>query len=163
MYGAGYPKPEYSYAARSIDPVFYFESGFGTATNFKAKVNPTDDGEGCRSTKRVAYMQRMDSYYRSADLPGPWTISAPANEPILIAGQWAHYSSSSYDYLSRSKIVYLGNICPWAAKVVTPMAGAKYKVQLSSPAPMVCTLTITSMDGSPVKIQDAPNCVKPRD
>lgn len=159
--GAGYPKPEYNYVPQAVDPEFFLESEFGTSSQFKAKIDTVQDSDDCLDTKRVAYLQQMDSYLRRADAPGPWKIAAPHDKPILIAGQWMHYSSAGYDYLSQRKTVMPATSCPWVAKIVTPKSGAKYRVHLSKAGPMACALSITSMDGSPVETKDAPNCTRP--
>lgn len=156
--GAGYPKPEYNYAAKAGDPEIFFESEFGTSSQFKAKIETVQDGDDCLDTKRVAYLQQMDSYLRRADAPGPWKIAAPADKPILIAGQWTRYSSAGYDYLSQRKTVMPATSCPWAAKILTPKPGAKCRVRLSNAGPMRCALSITATDGSPVETKDALSC-----
>ena len=156
--GAGYPKPEYNYTPKPGDPEFFFESEFGINSQFKAKTEAVQDGDGCLDTKRVAYLQQMDSYLRRADAPGPWKIAAPVDKPILIAGQWTRYSSAGYDYLSQRKTVTPATSCPWVAKILTPKPGAKYRVRLSNAGPMMCALSITSMDGSPVETKDALSC-----
>ncbi len=159
--GAGYPKPEYNYAAQAGDSEFFFESEFGTNSQFKAKTEAVQDGDDCLDTKRVAYLQQMDSYLRRADAPGPWKIAAPADKPILIAGQWTRYSSAGYDYLSQRKTVMPATSCPWAAKILTPKPGARYRVRLFKAGPMACSLSVTSMDGAPVETKDAPSCARP--
>lgn len=161
--GAGYLKPEYNYIAEPDDPEFFLESEFGTSSYFKAKINavPSDDDDDCLDTKRVAYLQQMDSYLRSPHAPGPWKISAPADKPILIAGQWMRYSSVGHDYLSRRKSVTPATSCPWVAAVMTPRPGGRYRVRLSRAGPLMCALAITAMDGKPVETKSAPNCARP--
>jgi hypothetical protein len=159
--GAGYPKPEYNYASKTDDPELFLESEFGTSSQFKAKIDSVQDNDDCLDTQRVAYLQQMDSYLRRADAPGPWKFAAPADKPILIAGQWTHYSSAGYDHLSKRKTVMPATSCPWAAKILTPKPGAKYRVRLFKAGPMACSLSVTSMDGAPVETKDAPNCARP--
>lgn len=157
--GAGYPKPEYNHVAQAGDPEFFLESRFGTSTQFKAKINAAVDDD-CLGAERVAYLQAMDSYLRRADAPGPWKITAPAGKPILIAGQWVRYSTTGFGYLSKTNLVFPGGSCPWAAKTMTPVAGAKYVVRLSGVGP-ACELSITTIEGAPVDTHDAPNCARP--
>jgi hypothetical protein len=63
MYGAGYPKPEYSYVGAADDPEFFLESDFGVSTQFTAKTSISDEDDLCGQGLRVAYLQAMDSYY----------------------------------------------------------------------------------------------------
>lgn len=160
--GAGHPKPEYDYRAKPNDPEFFLESDFGMRTEFKAKIHTVHGEDGCLDTQRVAFMQKMDSYLRRADLPGPWKIAAPANEPVLIAGQWAQFATSSYNSWTRERLVTLPASCPWKAKIMTPLPGAKYKVRLSSAGALACELSISLLDGTPVETRDAPSCAQPR-
>jgi len=158
MYGAGYPKPEYNYAGAPDDPVFYFESDFGVNTQFRAKINLASDEMPCALGQRVAYLQAMDSYYRDPDAKGPWKISAPADQPIVIAGQWSSYGSQSYSSLDRTKTWHPGASCQWVGKMLTPRKGASYRVRARNAGPLRCDMEITSMDGAAVGVQTVPTC-----
>lgn len=158
--GAGYPKPEYNHIGQAGDPEFFLESQFGTSTQFKAKLDAAPDDD-CVGTQRVAYLQAMNSFFRRPDAPGPWKFVAPAGKPVLIAGQWVRYSTSGFDYLSKTNLVFPGGSCPWAAKTMIPQAGATYLVRLSGVGP-TCELSIKAADGSPVETHDAPNCARPQ-
>jgi hypothetical protein len=160
--GIVHRRPQYDYQAQPGDPVFFLESTFGTQTEFKAKIESVRADDDCLGTERVAYMQRMDAALRRDDVPGPWTISAPANKPILIAGQRLRYTSDQYDFRSKVTRSTPPLSCPWVAKIMTPQTGAKYKVRLSSSIEdWVCVLSITQLDGKPVETMDAPNCASP--
>ena len=162
-YGVSYPKPEYNYVAQSNDPEFFFESQFSTNTQFKAKLNAIPERDNCLETMRVAYLQKMDSYFRHPDTPGPWKIAAPAGQPILIAGQWMRYGTTNSIVVGSIKTtqIFPGSSCPWVAKTMTPIAGAKYLVRLSGVGP-TCELPISSMDGASVETKNAPNCARSR-
>jgi len=149
--GAGHPKPEYDYQAKPGDPEFFLESQFGMRTEFGAKMLATAGYDDCIGLQRVAYMQAMDSYLRRTDLPGPWKIAAPANEPFLIAGQWSMYGSKVFDYRTKEWSEISGSSCRLDGKIIpAPAAGQKYRVRLTGKG-NTCDLSVTLLDGTPVE------------
>ncbi len=161
MYKTSYLKPEYSYVAKSGDPELFFESEFGTTTNFSAKINAVGDGARCSAgLKRVAYKQAMDSYYRDPEAPGPWKIAAPADTPILVTGHWFVYgltSSSTVNGLT-STTSYPNTSCRVVEQIFTPKANEKYLVRLTKGPFGACAMAVTKMDGSAVEITQARQC-----
>ena len=153
-----YPKPTYRYVGVADDPVFFFESDFGTNTQFLAKTENIKDEPKClANSERVAYLQDMDSYYRDADAPGPWKITAKAGQPILIAGHWFKYGSSqplAFNMVRHTPEAF----CNPLVKILVPKAGEEYLVRLTNAGNRACSMSITLKDGSPVDATDALEC-----
>jgi hypothetical protein len=160
-YGASYPKPSYNYLAKTGDPQLFFESDFGTNTNFSAKLNAVGADALCGSgAKGVAYKQEMDSYFRNANAPGPWKIYAPAGVPIRLTGSWSTYGSTSSSTMNglKTTVTTLNRSCQFVAKVFVPKSDEKYMVRLTNGGSGVCSMAITTTDGSAVDLVDAPQC-----
>lgn len=162
MYGAGYPRPEYSYVGAADDPEFFLDSDFGVSTQFTAKTSISDEDDPCGQGRRVAYLQAMDSYYRDPDAKGPWKISAPANQPIVITGQWTRYGTQVYEPATRTTRLYLPSSCPVVAKKLTPVKGGRYRIHLRNAGALRCDMDVATLDGSSIAVQDVPTCANPR-
>lgn len=162
MYGAGYPKPEYSYVGAADDPELFFESDFGVGTQFTAKTSISGEDDPCLRGQRIAYLQAMDSYYRDPDAKGPWKIFAPANQPIVITGQWTLYGTQSYDPATRTTRSYAPSSCPVVAKKLTPVKGGRYRIHVRDAGPLRCAIDIATLDGASIAVQEVPVCANQR-
>jgi hypothetical protein len=164
-YGVTYPKPTYKYVGESEDPVLSFTSDFGTATNFLVKIKNARDEPKCLvGTERVAFLQEIDSYFRHPELPGPWKISAPANNPILIASNWFMYGTETVYPGALGgmsmKTITPSQSCPFTVKIFTPKAGEHYLIRLNNAGNRTCSLSIEYEDGSPVDAIESRSCEK---
>lgn len=116
----------------------------------------------CRSTLTAATMTALALSTRR-ERPGDGLLSAaprcsgPVEDhrsrgtPILIEGQWMRYSTSGFDYVSQTQLVFPGGSCAWVAE--TPSVGAKYLVRLSGVG-LSSKLWITTIEGTPVETRD---------
>jgi len=149
------PKPQYDYAGTPDDPVFTLESDFGVDTNFSVQINPDKNLNLCKSRQSVAYMQDMDSYYRSSSLKGPWTLTAPAGQPMVISAGWHQYAVTSP---SGKRVTTPARGCAAESKLLVGEKGKQYRAYLRKAADGGCALDITSLEGSPVPTEPYPRC-----
>lgn len=149
------PKPQYDYVGTADDPVFTLESDFGIDSYFSVQINPAKNLNLCKSRQSVAYMQAMDSYYRSSSLKGPWKLTAPADQPMVISAGWSQYPVMSPN---GKGVTTPARGCTAESKLLVGEKGQKYRAYLRKAADGGCALEITSLDGSPVQTEPYPRC-----
>lgn len=149
------PKPQYDYVGAPDDPVFVLESDFGIDTYFSVQIDPSKNVNLCKSRQSVAYMQTMDSYYRSSSLKGPWKLAAPADQPMVISAGWNQYPVMSPN---GKGVITPARGCAAENKLLVGEKGKQYRAYLRKGADGGCALDITSLDGSPVETKPYPRC-----
>ena len=153
-------RPTYLYTGVADDPVIFFESVFGINTYFSAKTENVKDELYClEHAKSVAFMQDINSSFRYENATGPWKISAPADQPILIRGSM--FVAGSYATRHGPYFITPGRkhrSCEEVIKIFTPKAGEEYLVRLTEGGEGGCLMDITYKDGRFVETTDALVC-----